>query len=76
MSAKSILKAVFGKFSHFYTKFGKLYQRKQKTKKGLILSPTKKEGKDGFEERKNCKVGKIRKSIRKERKIKHGKIYK
>jgi hypothetical protein len=48
LSAKSILKAVFGKFSHFYTKFGKLYQRKQKTKKGLILSSTKKEGKDGF----------------------------
>jgi hypothetical protein len=76
LSAKLILKAVFGKFSHFYTKFGKLYQRKQKNEKRAYFRLNKKEGEDGFQERKNCKVGKIRKSIRKERKIKRGKIYK
>jgi hypothetical protein len=76
LSAKSILKAVFGKFSHFYTKFGKIIPKETKNKKRAYFKLNKKEGKDGFQERKNCKVGKIRKSIRKERKIKHGKIYK
>jgi len=48
LSAKSIKKAVFGEFSHFYTKFGNYTKGNKKRKKGLILSPTKKEGKDGF----------------------------
>jgi hypothetical protein len=61
LSAKSILKAVFGKFSHFYTKFGKLYQRKQKTKKGLILSSTKKKEKMDFRKEKIAKLEKLEK---------------
>jgi hypothetical protein len=42
LSAKSILRAVFGEFSHFYTKFGKLYQRKQKNEKRAYFKLNKK----------------------------------
>jgi len=48
LSTKSILRAVFGKFSHFYTKFGKIIPKETKNEKRAYFKLNKKEGEDGF----------------------------